>query len=389
MEEWKEYKLEDICSDIFAGGDAKKLKITQEKNSINRIPVYANSVDKDGLYGYCQTPIVLKPAVTVAARGSGTGFVAYRKEPFVPIVRLITLITKNNVDIQFLYYNLKNRNLKGDGSAIPQITIPMIKKEIVSIPNIHIQRKISGILSSLDNKIELNHRINENLEQQAQALFKSWFVDFEPFKDGKFVDSELGKIPEGWKVVELKDVTTLVTEKVKQRTHIKVLSPISTGELVLSESYFTKQVYSQNIEKYIIVKPMQFAYNPARVNIGSIGMNSYDFDGCVSPVYVVFECEKNYQYFFDCFRKTSQFKEEVISRAIGGVRQSLNYKDFSLIKITYPPDHIIDNFNDIYLSLLKLKRFVEKESQKLSQLRDTFLPRLMSGELEIKDNSYD
>ena len=343
MEEWKEYKLEDICSDIFAGGDAKKLKITQEKNSINRIPVYANSVDKDGLYGYCQTPIVLKPAVTVAARGSGTGFVAYRKEPFVPIVRLITLITKNNVDIQFLYYNLKNRNLKGDGSAIPQITIPMIKKEIVSIPNIHIQRKISGILSSLDNKIELNHRINENLEQQAQALFKSWFVDFEPFKDGLFVDSELGKIPEGWKVVELKDVTTLVTEKVKQRTHIKVLSPISTGELVLSESYFTKQVYSQNIEKYIIVKPMQFAYNPARVNIGSIGMNSYDFDGCVSPVYVVFECEKNYQYFFDCFRKTSQFKEEVISRAIGGVRQSLNYKDFSLIKITYPPDHIIDS----------------------------------------------
>ncbi len=134
---------------------------------------------------------------------------------------------------------------------------------------------------------------------------------------------------------------------------------------------------------------MQFAYNPARVNIGSIGMNSYDFDGCVSPVYVVFECEKNYQYFFDCFRKTSQFKEEVISRAIGGVRQSLNYKDFSLIKITYPPDHIIDNFNDIYLSLLKLKRFVEKESQKLSQLRDTLLPRLMSGELEIKDNSYD
>ena len=131
---------------------------------------------------------------------------------------------------------------------------------------------------------------------------------------------------------------------------------------------------------------MQFAYNPARINIGSIGMNTYEFDGCVSPVYVVFECEKDYQYFFDCFRKTSQFKEEVISRAIGGVRQSLNYKDFSLIKTIYPPKHIINNFNDIYLSLLKLKTKLNEENLKLSILRDNLLPRLIFGDLNIDEN---
>ena len=255
----------------------------------------------------------------------------------------------------------------------------------ITLPSRETQDKIVSILKSLDDKIELNRRINDNLEQQAQALFKAWFVDFEPFKDGKFVDSELERIPEGWKVTELGNVTKQITERVGQRTDIKVLSPITTGELVLSEDYFTKQVFSESTAKYIVVKPMQFAYNPARVNIGSMGMNTFPFNGCVSPVYVVFECENEYQYFFDYLRKTKSFKEEVISRAIGGVRQSLGYKDFALIKVIYPPKQVVDKFNERYLSLLRLKEFNEEENKKLSSLRDTLLPRLMSGELKIDD----
>ena len=131
-----------------------------------------------------------------------------------------------------------------------------------------------------------NKRGNDNLEQQAQALFKSWFVDFEPFKDGEFVDSELGMIPKGWRVVCLGEVTKQVTEKVGNREDVTVLSPVNSGELVLSEEYFTKQVFSKNLSKYLIVNPLSFAYNPARINIGSIGLNEYDFVGCVSPVYV-------------------------------------------------------------------------------------------------------
>ena len=253
----------------------------------------------------------------------------------------------------------------------------------ITLPSREVQDKIVSILKSLDDKIELNRRINGNLEQQAQALFKAWFVDFEPFKNGKFVDSELGKIPEGWKVVELGKVTKHITERVGQKNDIKVLSPITTGELVLSEEYFTKQVFSENIAKYIIVKPKQFAYNPARVNIGSLGMNTFTFTGCVSPVYVVFECENRYEHFFDCLRKTKSFKEEVISRAIGGVRQSLGYKDFSLIKTIYPPKQVIIRFNELYLKLLQLRRFNIKENDSLSSLRDTLLPKLMSGELKV------
>ena len=230
-----------------------------------------------------------------------------------------------------------------------------------------------------------NRRRNDNLEQQAQALYRSWFVDFEPFKDGNFIESELGLIPEDWKVVELGEVTKHITEKVKNRSDVKVLSPVTTGELVLSEEYFTKQVFSESIAKYITVKPLQFAYNPARVNIGSLGMNTFEFDGCVSPVYVVFECERDYQYFFDYFRKTDSFKEEVLARAIGGVRQSLSYKDFSLIKLIYPPRAIVEKFNRLYSKILENINHNKVESNNLADMRDTLLPKLMSGELKIND----
>lgn len=258
----------------------------------------------------------------------------------------------------------------------------------ITLPPRHQQDRIVEILKPLDDKIELNRRINANLEEQAQALFKSWFVDFEPFRDGPFVDSELGKIPQGWKVTELGNVTKQKTEKVGQQTTVKVLSPVTAGELVLSEEYFTKQVFSESIAKYIIVKPNQFAYNPARINIGSIGRNTFGFDGCVSPVYVVFECEKGYHYFFDFFRKTDAFKKAVISRAIGGVRQTLGYKDFALIKVVYPPENVVRKFNAIYINLLNSQNHHNLENKTLSALRDTLLPKLMSSELSVK-NDYE
>lgn len=253
----------------------------------------------------------------------------------------------------------------------------------ISLPKRCVQDKIVGILSALDSKIENNNKINANLEAQAQALFKSWFVDFTPFKDQPFVDSELGPIPQGWKVGKLGDIALQSTEKVLTRNDVKVLSPITTGKLVLSEEYFTKQVFSKSIRNYKIVKQGAFAYNPARVNIGSLGMNEFKFDGCVSPVYVVFECLKGYSFFFDLFRKTEFFKQAVISFAIGGVRQTLNYSDFALIDATIPPLNIVQSFNEIYLHLKKKISINEKENQRLAALRDTLLPKLMSGEIKL------
>lgn len=297
----------------------------------------------------------------------------------------------NEVNSRFIAYLLSTAECKKwiTGNAVGT-TMLNLSKGILSnlpllVPSHEDQRRIASILSSLDRKIELNNKINADLEEMAQAIFKNWFVDFEPFKDGKFVDSELGKIPEGWKVGRLGDITKNKSAKVKERNDVKVLSPVTTGELVLSEEYFTKQVFSSSIAKYKIVNKGDFAYNPARVNIGSLGRNEFDFDGCVSPVYVVFSVLDGYENYFDLFRKTDFFKDSVASLAIGGVRQSLSYDDLSSIEVIIPSENAVEEFNNLYNQMKKTIKANKLENSRLSLLRDTLLPRLMSGEIEVPE----
>ena len=352
-------------------------------------PTTSKTLTKIGL-NEVKNCLLPSKSICVSCIGSDLGKVVLTKKPTVTNQQFNSIVPNEENDADFIYYLMtvvgKHLNyLSKTSTAVPIINKSTFANYEIEIPNIKEQKRIGKILSSLDDKIELNRRINDNLEQQAQALFKSWFVDFEPFKKGKFIDSELGMIPEGWQVEELGNITNSITEKVGKRTDIKVLSPVNTGELLLSEEYFTKQVYSKTLAKYIMVAPNDFAYNPARINIGSIGMNTFDFSGCVSPVYVVFRCEKEYHHFFNIFKATKNFKEEVNTRAIGGVRQTLSYKDFSLIKIVYPPKEAVEQFNKIYSHIMTLIKKNVLENKRLHQTRDTLLPKLMSGELKIND----
>ena len=124
---------------------------------------------------------------------------------------------------KFLYYSIKD--YKWDslnvGSAVPSLTVPVIEGVSINLPSLEIQKKIVDQLSEIDDKIAVNKKICENLEAQAQALFKHWFVDFAPFKDGKFVESELGLIPEGWRVGIL---VIGVKKNQKEITSIKLLA---------------------------------------------------------------------------------------------------------------------------------------------------------------------
>lgn len=329
-------------------------------------------------------------SICVSCIGSDLGKVVMTKEPTVTNQQFNSIIPNKNFNADFVYYfmTLVGRELNylsKTSTAVPIINKSSFSNYEIEVPDLETQNRIVSILSSIDSKIELNRRINDNLEQQAQALFKSWFVDFEPFRGGEFVDSELGLIPKGWRVVSLGEVTKQITEKVGNREDVTVLSPINSGKFVLSEEYFTKQVFSKDLSKYLIVNPLSFAYNPARINIGSIGLNTFDFVGCVSPVYVVFECEPNYQYFFDFFKRTAMFKDEVALRAIGGVRQSLGYNDLSLIKTIYPTSDVVVEFNNLYLKMKEVMIKNTDQNEKFISLRDSLLPKPMSGELKINE----
>ena len=401
MEEWNIIKAYDYCYNVTDGTHDSPKQTEFGKDLITSKHIKDNRIDFESAYKISEddyNKIITRSKVDqwdiiISMIGAYCGFccIESSKQTDYAIKNVGLLKVGNELKCKWLYYYLTSPHGKQQlsklrsGSSQPYISLGALRNLDIPVPNENTMSDIVSVLSSLDSKIELNRCINDNLEQQAQALFKSWFVDFEPFKDGKFVDSEMGMIPEGWKVVQLGDVTIQMKDRVGERSDVKVLSPVSTGELLLSEEYFTKQVYSEDISKYILVKPNMFAYNPARVNIGSIGRNKNNFDGCVSPVYVVFSCEENYHYFFDLFRMLPSFKEEVALRAIGGVRQTLKYSDLSMIKTIYPPLYIVLEFNKIMEKLLNIQKMTSMEILNLAEIRDTLLPRLMSGELKIND----
>ena len=386
MEVWKEYTIDDICKTIFAGGDAVKYNPTKNKTEENNIPIYANSVENEGLYGYCSKPLVTEPAVTVAARGAGTGFVCYRKYPYVPIVRLLTLIPNENVDAHFLYYRLKKNFIKGDGSAIPQLTVPMIKKERITLPSLPTQQKIANILSSLDDKIEVNRRINEQLEELAQALFKSWFVDFEPFKDGEFVESELGMIPEGCTTISLSKMANYLNGLAMQKFRplegedgLPVLKIKELGQEACNE---TSELCSPSLidEKYIVDDgDVIFSWSGTLlVKIwcgGTCGLNQHLFK-VTSEIYPKWFVYLWTKFHLDRFIRIAKDKAVTMGHIKRGeldTSYAIVLNDDKMKELDAIMSPIIEQFinNNI-------------EIRKLSNLRDTLLPKLMSGEIDVE-----
>lgn len=201
--EWKEYSLGDISKLKYGKNVSAKL-------CKGPVPIFSGYRK----IGTCNTINCKKNTVIVIARGvGGCGDVKLTKEDcFLTNLSISVELDKGICNAKWFYYNhlLNNLSFLNSGSAQPQITIDSLSKYLIRIPPIIIQRKIAGILSALDSKIENNNKINANLEAQAQALFKSWFVDFTPFKDQPFVDSELGPIPQGWKVGKLGDLGDIV-----------------------------------------------------------------------------------------------------------------------------------------------------------------------------------
>ena len=317
------------------------------------------------------------------------GYVAIARQSVCTNQGFKSVVPHECVDPLFLYYILKFNKERieamGSGTTFKEVSGKTMKAVQVRVPcKIEDQKKIASILDSIDSKIENNAKINDNLQQQAQAIYQSLFVSFDGIPTNQLIDSELGLMPVGWTVKSLSEVTTSIRTKVQDNDY-KVLSAINTGQLQLSEEHFNKQVFSKNISNYIVVEPFDFAYNPARINIGSIGMNTLGLTGCVSPVYVVIRTEPGYHHFFDFFVKTKRFSEEVKTRASGSVRQSLNNVDFGQIKVAYPPIDAVERFNREYTVRLKIMEQLKTENEKLVSIRDSLLPKLMSGEIDVSD----
>lgn len=179
-EGWKVHPLKDVSQEMFAGGDAPKDSMSKDITPKYQIPIYANAVEKDGLYGFTDTARVRKPSITIAGRGSGTGHVIERSEAYFPIVRLIVILPKEQIiGNRYLYYAIRSLNIKPNGSAIPQLTIPMIANYPIPYPDIEKQSKIVARLDALSEKcktLQANYEKTLSLcDDLKQALLRKAF----------------------------------------------------------------------------------------------------------------------------------------------------------------------------------------------------------------------
>ena len=300
-------------------------------------------------------------------------------------------------DSTYLYYLLSQDSFfdyvmsGAKGCKMPRGDKSQIMQWDVDLPNFEEQHHIASILKSIDDKIQLNNRINHNLEQQAQALYKSWFVDFEPFRDGKFVESELGMIPEGWRVGQLSEICEIVgggtPSKVKTEYYtnngIHWLTP---KDLSISCNKFTSRGldditelgYKSSSAKLMPKGAVLFS---SRAPIGylTIAKNTICTNqgfksavpGIAGTAFLYYYLKFNTEY-IKTLASGSTFKE-----ASGSLMKSL--------AVVIPPKMVFDKFEDVMARYFDSQENIELENSHHLEVRDSLLPRLMSGELKIND----
>ena len=326
----------------------------------------------------CSCKMLPKGSVLFSSRAP-IGYVAIVANDMCTNQGFKSVIPNEETDSEFLYYLLKyNKDYiasQGSGTTFAEVSGKTMKDIEVVVPKEkEDQRRIASILSSLDRKIELNNKINADLEEMAQAIFKNWFVAFEPFKDGKFVDSELGMIPEGWKVGSLGDFCNVFTGKKN-----------------------TNQAIEKGLYPFFSCAPEPLASNDAIFNGKAIiiaGNGSYTgrtsfYNGGFDLYQRTYACtireqdKENLMIFF--YHMMKQFFEPT---KMGGTRgSSIPYivmGDITQQKFPYSKDWLI-RFSNIANSMMDRKLRIDKENSRLSTLRDTLLPRLMSGEIELPE----
>lgn len=377
MEEWKEFKLSDLT--IMKNGKKRP-------SCIGQYPVYGGN----GIMDYADV-FNAENTIVVGRVGAYCGNVYYCSKKCWVSDNAIAVFANDLVDVKYLFYLMSSLDLHHQhiGGAQPLMTQDIIGGFKVFIPSLNIQEKIASFLSFLDDKIELNRRINENLEQQAQALFKSWFVDFEPFKDGKFVDSELGMIPEGWKVKKLGELCD----------SISVTHPCKEGQLIFLNTGDIENGFVLN-HKYMNIKDMpgqakksiqenDILYSEIRpINRHFAFVNFPAQEYIVSTKLMVLRANDNessirlYQY-LTSEDVINELQHEAESRS--GTFPQIRFENIKSLKILIGSDDVEKQYTKYIENIYKMIFQYRKEIIRLEQLRDTLLPRLMSGELKISD----
>lgn len=401
--EWKEVTLGEVSSKIGDGlhgtpkydDEGSYYFINGNNLNCGKI-IIKDDTKRVGIEEFVKNQKELnEQTILVSINGTIGNVAKYNNEPCILGKSACYINVVKEVDKEFIYYVLTSANFKRNitneatGTTIKNVSLKQMREYKFNIPcNISDQRRIASILSSLDRKIELNNKINADLEEMAQAIFKNWFVDFEPFKDGKFVDSELGMIPEGWKVGRLTDIIKLMPGGTP-----KTSEPLywDNGTIPFFSPKDVNGVYCFATEKHITetglnkcssnLYPKDTIFITCRGTVGKVCLAACDMAMNQSN-YAIRAIDGYSQYYV--FFLVKSVVERLIKKSNGAVFSAITSKDFDE-EILIPSQKAVEDFTNVINGFFRRIFTIGTENSRLSLLRDTLLPRLMSGELEVPE----
>lgn len=371
------------------------------KNNTGKFTVYGTN----GAVGTCDEYLCNRPGVIIGRKGAYRG-VHYSNKPFYVIDTAYWLNHSKDVDTKYAYYELLNQDINSldSGSAIPSTSKESFYSLSVFLPPLEEQKAIAHVLGTLDDKIELNRRMNETLEAMARALFKDWFVDFGPVRakaEGRreaylpeevwglfpdsFEDSELGEIPRGWGVKPLSEVATflngLALQKYPATSPEDSLPVIKIAELRNGISAKTDKA-SRNIPKKYIVTDGDFLFSWSGSLMaefwteGEGALNQHLFK-VTSDQYPPWFFAGWVQFHLDGFQRIAASK----ATTMGHIQRS----HLQAALASCPPDDAVAGLGAVIEPLVRRGVSARVESRSLAKIRDRLLPNLMSGGIRVRE----
>ena len=399
MKDWRKYTAQEFCLNVTDGTHDSPKPTEVGHYLITSKHLQNNAIDFSSAYKISEgdyQKVIKRSAVVqhdILFSMIGTiGNIVRVKDPIIDYAVKNMAIFKMGSDelkSKWLYYWLKSSKAKEyissrlAGSTQSYLTLETLRNFPVFAPSENEVQKIVSILSSIDDKIELNRQINDNLEEQAQALYKSWFVDFEPFKDSDFVESDLGLIPKGWSTGSIYKYvnviygapykSTLFNENKEGYPLIRIRD-LKT----FSPQFYTTEVLPQTeyIKSGDVVAGMDAEFIPClwQGETGVLNQRCCKFVGKdkeINNLFVLHLVKPELEY--------------VQSYKTGTTVSHLGKADIDRFIVILPDEAIVHQFSKICRPLLDEQNKCAVEIRRLTNLRDALLPKLMSGELKIND----
>ena len=408
MSEWKEVKLGDVILHSCSGGTPKSNVseyydgeipwLNTKEIDFNRIYQTERNITQKGLDNSSAKWIDEK-CVIIAMYGATAGKIAINMIPLTTNQACCNLKVDDRLaDFRYIYYFLK-KDFKflaslANGGAQQNLNSQIIKDYVIKLPSLSIQKEISDLLWTIDAKIETNNKLNKKLEEMAQAIFKSWFVDFEPFKDKPFHDTELGMIPEGWEVVSLDELTSKFGTGLNPRKNF-VLGH-GNNYYVTIKNMNNNRIYLDDKCDKVDDEALLKINARSKLKKGDLLFSGI---GTIGRVAMVNEEPKNWNTSESVFNMhpselcTSEFlyvlllsdvfQKYVKMNALGAVQQGIRMASLKSYTIAIPEKKVMLSFCSIIKPIVDYIQSNNEENDRLASLRDTLLPRLMSGELIV------